>query len=421
MNGKSVAVVGTLDTKGPEYGFLLTCLRYHGLEPVLIDTSLSGINPDFAPDYTVHDVARFAGEDFSRVTSSKKAEAAGIMVKGAKEIVLKMQDEGRLDGIIALGGANGTIAAGEIMKSLRVYLPKLIVSVVAAADPRVNVGARDIVLVNSVSDMCLNRFIQRIIANASAAFAGMILLGKMPIIDNSKRLVAGTMLGLTQTFVTGVKELIERAPYEMVVFHTNGIGGGALENMVDEGLFSAVLDLTMNEQINYLNEGGFDAGATRMDAALKKGLPMVITPGCLDFINHWGRNIPVKFQERIFIYHNSQNTLMRTLPAETYPCGCYVGEKLNLTVAPIKVMIPLQGFSANDRAGGPHGQTIDGRDGGAWHCPEATQAFSDGLQQIVKNTCVKIAVLDAHINDEQFIKATAETFLEIMSVRPGLI
>jgi len=210
MNGKCVAVIGTLDTKGPEYSFLLTCLRYHGLEPVLIDISLLGINPDFNPAYTVHDVARRAGEDFGSVAVLNKIEAGRVMVPGAKGIVQEMQSKGRLDGIIALGGANGTLLAGEIMKSLRVFLPKLIVSVVAAGDPRVNVGTKDIVLVNSVSDICLNRFTARIMANAAAAFAGMIVLAQAPVIDSEKKLVAGTMLGLNQTFVLGVKELIEK-------------------------------------------------------------------------------------------------------------------------------------------------------------------------------------------------------------------
>jgi uncharacterized protein (UPF0261 family) len=421
MNRKCVAVIGTLDTKGPEYSFLLDCLRYHGLEPVLIDISLHEINPDFDPEYTVNDVARLAGEDFGRVAASNKIEAARIMVNGAKGIVQKMQSEGRLDGIIALGGANGTLLAGDIMKSLRMYLPKFIVSVVAAGDPRVNVGTKDIVLVNSVSDICLNRFTRRIMANAAAAFAGMILMPQAPIINSDKRLVAGTMLGLDQTFVLGVKELIEKEPYEMVVFHTNGVGGVALEDMVEEGLVEGILDLTLNEQVNYLTGGVFNAGPARMDAALKKGLPMVIAPGCLDFVNHWGRNIPAQFQKRTFIYHNTQNTLMRTVPEETFRCGCYVGEKLNRSSAPIRILIPLNGVSANDRAGGPHGQTMDGQDGGAWYCPEAVQAFSDGLLQTVKNTCVEILVLQAHINDERFIRATVEAFLEVMSAPPCLL
>ncbi|MFZ4440561.1 MAG: Tm-1-like ATP-binding domain-containing protein [Syntrophales bacterium] len=414
MSRKCVAVIGTLDTKGPEYSFLLTCLRYHGLEPVLIDISLYEINTDFDPEYTVNDVARLAGEDFSSVAALNKIEAAKIMVKGAKEIVQKMQSEGRLDGIIAMGGANGTLLAGEIMKSLRVYLPKFIVSVVAAGDPRVNVGTKDIVLVNSVSDICLNRFTRRIMANATAAFAGMILLAQEPVIDSEKKLVAGTMLGLNQTFVLGVKELIEKKPFEMVIFHTNGLGGVALEDMVEEGIVEGILDLTLNEQMNYLNGGVFSSGPTRMDAALKKGLPMVIAPGCLDFINHWGRNIPAQFQKRTFIYHNTQNTLMRTIPEETFRCGCYVGEKLNRSLVPVKILIPLEGVSANDRVGGPHGQTIDGRDGGSWHCSEAVHAFSDGLQQTVRNPKINTLVLQTHINDERFIQATAEAFIEVM-------
>ena len=414
MSRKCVAVIGTLDTKGPEYSFLLTCLRYHGLVPVLIDISLYEINTNFDPEYTVNDVARLAGEDFSSVAALNKIEAAKIMVKGAKEIVQKMQSEGRLDGIIAMGGANGTLLAGEIMKSLRVYLPKFIVSVVAAGDPRVNVGTKDIVLVNSVSDICLNRFTRRIMANATAAFAGMILLAQEPVIDSEKKLVAGTMLGLNQTFVLGVKELIEKKPFEMVIFHTNGLGGVALEDMVEEGIVEGILDLTLNEQMNYLNGGVFSSGPTRMDAALKKGLPMVIAPGCLDFINHWGRNIPAQFQKRTFIYHNTQNTLMRTIPEETFRCGCYVGEKLNRSLVPVKILIPLEGVSANDRVGGPHGQTIDGRDGGSWHCSEAVHAFSDGLQQTVRNPKIDTLVLQTHINDERFIQATAEAFIEVM-------
>ncbi len=416
---RTVAVVGTLDTKGPEYRFLLGCLRHHGLDPVVIDISLRRSDPGFDVHHSVDDVAGRAGAEYRSVAALNKGEAGKIMAAGARAIVQEMQRDGRLAGIIALGGANGTILCGEIMKSLPVHLPKLIVCVVAAADPRVNVGTKDIVLVNAISDMCLNRLTGRIIANAAAAFAGMILLPPAPVADSRRRLVGATMLGLDERFVSGVKRGVEQGPYEVVVFHANGVGGLALEGMLEEDLLEGILDLTLNEPLNHLLGGVFDAGPGRLDAALKKGLPMVIAPGCTDFVNFWGRNIPAHVQDRIFYFHNTQNTLMRSAPEETFRCGGWVGEKLNGTRAPVKVLVPLLGVSALDREGGAHGQTVDGRDAGPWHRPEAVQAFADGLRRSVSSPRVDVVTLQAHINDEPFARAVAGAFLDAMAAAPS--
>jgi uncharacterized protein (UPF0261 family) len=404
------AMIGTLDTKGPEFEYLEAGLQRCGLATLMVDISCLRVREGANPAYRCTEVALQGGMDFRDVAQLDRHGAGKVMVAGATTILQKLYAAGKIDGLIALGGSNGTLMACEIMKEFHIGFPKVMVSVVAASDPRQNVGTKDIVLINSVTDMCLNQLTRRILSNASAAMAGL-LQQAIPLTDvEEKPQVGATMLGLTQGCVLGTQASLETEGAEVLVFHTNGIGGAALEDLVSKGMVDAVLDLTTNEVGNNLLGGVFDAGPQRLEAAAIRGIPQVIAPGAVDFVNFWGSSVPAQFRDRRFIFHNVQNTLMRTTVEENLQIGRAFADKLNRSTGKVVVLVPLKGFSGNDRAGGPNAVTIDAKPAGPWHDPQADQAFVGGLKSTADPAVIEIWEMDAHINQPAFGRAIIDAY-----------
>jgi uncharacterized protein (UPF0261 family) len=409
MSNPTVGMIGTLDTKGPEFAYLEGELRRCGLSPLMVDISCRADVPEAEPAFRCTEVARRAGWAFGDVARFDKRAAGQIMVTGARIILEELYATGAVDGLIALGGANGTLMACQIMQAFPIGFPKVMVSVVAACDPRQNVGTTDIVLINTVTDLCLNQLTKQIFSNASAALAGMLRQAKPSAEARAKRQVGATMLGLTQGCVLQAQAALEAEGAELLIFHTNGIGGAALEDLVSKGMVDLVLDLTTNEVGNHLLGGVFDSGPQRMQAAAAAGIPQVVAPGATDFINFWGSSVPDRFRDRRFIFHNVQNTLMRTTPEENLRIGRAFADKLNQSQEKVVALVPLRGFSGNDRAGGPEAVTLDGKPAGPWHDPEADRAFLEGLRS-ANPALVDIWELDAHINEPAFAQAVLHAY-----------
>jgi uncharacterized protein (UPF0261 family) len=405
-----VAMIGTLDTKGPEFEYLGHELRRCGLDTIMVDISCLNVREDAHPTYPCVEVARRAAWNFEDVTRLDKRRAGQVMVAGATAILQELHAAGKIDSLIALGGANGTWMSCEIMKAFPIGFPKVMVAVVAACDPRQNVGTKDIFLINSVTDLCLNQLTRQIISNAAAAIAGMLYRGRSVVESTQKLQIGATMLGLTQACVLGASTALEAEGGEVLVFHTNGIGGAAVEDLITQGMVDAVLDLTTNEVGNNLLGGVFDAGPNRLEAAGAQGIPQVIAPGAVDFVNFWGHCVPERFRDRQFIFHNVQNTLMRTTVDENFRLGRLFADKLNRGQGETVVVVPLHGFSGNDRAGGANAVTIEGRPAGAWHNPQAARAFLDGLKSTADPAAIDIWEVEAHINDRAFNEAVVSAF-----------
>jgi uncharacterized protein (UPF0261 family) len=410
MAEKTVAVIGTLDTKEPECAHLQTELGRRGLRTMMIDVSCLEVRDRARVDYQCATVARRAGWDFSEVAQLNKIEAGKVLVAGATAILRELHAAGKIDGMIALGGACGSAMACSIMQAFPIGLPKLVVSVLAAGDPRQNAGTKDIILFNSVTDLCLNRVTRQIMSNAAAAMAGMLEESKTVPDSTGGLQIGATMLGLTQRCVLGVKAHFEAKRDEVLVFHSNGIGGASLEDFIARGMVDAVLDLTTNELGNHLLGGVFDAGPLRLEAAVERAIPHVVAPGCMDFVNFWGQCVPSCFRDRLFLLHSPQNTLMRTTAEENLRFGRLIAKKLNRSKGRTIIVVPLHGFSGNDVPGGPHGVTLDGEPGEQWHNPTAISAFREGLKATVDSVLVEVWEVKAHINDPVFVEAVISAF-----------
>ncbi len=396
---KTVALLGALDTKGAEYGFVKQCIEARGHKTLLIDVGVLG-DPVIEPDVTRREVAAAAGADLDDLVAKQdRGEAVAAMARGVAALVPKLFDQGRFDGIMALGGGGGTSVACTAMRTLPLGVPKVMVSTVAGTDVSGYVGVKDIVMVPSIVDVSgVNRISREVFAKAAGAVCGM-LETDVPT-GEDKPLIAASMFGNTTDCVEDAKKILEEAGYEVLAFHATGTGGKTMESLVESGMIDGVLDVTTTEWADELVGGVLAAGPTRLEAAAKSGVPAIVTPACLDMVNFWApETIPGKFDGRTFYPHNPNITLMRTNVEECTRLGEILAEKLNASTAAVTVLIPLGGLSVIDSPGGQF-----------W-LPEADEALFKAMKKNLRPD-IPVIEMDANVNDPEFSRACAEQLLK---------
>lgn len=401
----TVAIFGTLDTKGAEFRFLRDRLRALGVEPLVVNCGPLE-EPAFPPDVSAQEVAAAAGTSLAALRARRdRGEAVAAMARGAAQIAAQLFAEGRLHGIISLGGSAGTTIGTAAMRALPVGVPKVMVSTLASGDTRPYVDTKDICMLYSVVDIAgINRLSRRILGNAAAAIAGM-LSAPAPPAGEDRPLIGATMFGVTTPCVTRARELVEAAGYEVLVFHATGTGGRAMEDLVRAGYLVGVLDITTTELADELVGGVLSAGPERLEAAGAAGIPQVVAPGALDMVNFGPpETVPPRFRDRRFYQHNPTVTLMRTTSEENAALGRIVAEKLSRARGPVTVLLPLRGVSAIDREGQP------------FYDPEADAAFRSALKAHLR-AHVRLCELDLHLNDAEFAQACAEALLAALRAR----
>jgi uncharacterized protein (UPF0261 family) len=395
----SIAVLGTLDTKGDEHAYVAELIRSRGHRVVLIDAGTE-LAPRVAPDVAREEVARIAGIDLAGlVARHDRGECVAAMGKAAAAVLMKLHAEGAIDGVISLGGGGGTSICTSGMRALPLGFPKVMVSTLASGNTAQYVGVKDIVMMPSIVDVAgLNRLSRVILARAAGAICGMVEMAVPKAED--KRIVVASMFGNTTACVQAAKDIVERAGFEVLVFHATGTGGRTMESLIASGLVAGVLDLTTTEWADELVGGVLGAGPTRMDAAAHVGIPTVIAPGCLDMVNFGEpQTVPEKFKGRTFYQHNPQVTLMRTTPDECAELGRIIAQKANAYTGPVTVLLPLRGVSVISAAGG------------SFHSPEADASLFAAIKANL-NANVPLVELDCTINDPQFAEACAQALLK---------
>jgi uncharacterized protein (UPF0261 family) len=395
---KQILLIGSFDTKGEEYAFVRDLIETRGLKTLLLDTGVLD-DPSITPDIPAGDVARAGGSSLKKLRAeADRGKAVDVMIAGVRKLVPDLFDKGEFDGVLGLGGGAGTNIATAAMRELPVGLPKVMVSTLASSDVSSFVGVKDITMMYPIVDIAgLNRLSRRILANAAGAVCGMVEQ-QMPQVEE-KPLIAATMFGVTTPCVTVVREKMEQAGYEVLVFHATGTGGRAMEALIRDGYFEGVADLTTTEWCDEVAGGVLSAGPDRLEAAAKAGIPQVVSCGALDMVNfHAMHTVPKQFQKRNLYKHNPTVTLMRTSPEECAEIGRKIAEKLNMATGPVVLMLPLKGVSAIDKQGGP------------FYDPTANQALFESLRNHITSE-VKLAELDLHINDPKFADAVAEQLL----------
>jgi len=327
-----------------------------------------------------------------------------VMRRGVAQIVTEMYSE-KLNGIIAIGGGQGTALGTTSMRNLPIGIPKVMVSTLASGDTRPYVGTKDVTMMHSVVDIAgLNRISRKILTNAAGAICGMVE-ARAEDVTSDKPLIGITMFGVTTPCVMVAKEILENNGYEVIVFHCTGTGGRALEELIESGEIDGVLDVTTTELADEVAGGVLSAGPDRLEAAGKRGIPQVVVPGALEMVNFGKKEtVPLKYQQRNLYSHTPMVTLMRTNVEENRKLGNMMACKLNKASGPTAVAIPLRGFSAYDAAG-MH-----------FYQPKADKAFIEALKNSLSSD-VQLIEMDYHINDREFAHKIAGLLMEMMKNR----
>lgn len=400
----TVALVGTLDTKGAEYQWVAEKLREHGVGVTIVDT---GVNPGTVPaTVTAEEVAAAAGASIEALRSGNdRGAAVTAMGEGAAVVLGRLLADGGLHGVLALGGSGGSSIAARAVRDLPVGLPKLIVSTMASGDVSPYVGASDVSIMYSVVDVAgINRVSRAVLGNAAAGIAGMARAYRSftPAADE-RPLVAASMFGVTTAAVDAARARLEELGYEVLVFHATGSGGQALEALARSGMLAGVLDLTTTELADDLVGGVLTAGPDRLTAAGAAGVPQVVSLGALDMVNFGPRDtVPERFEGRNFFVHNPTVTLMRTTAEENAELGRRVGTKLAAAAGPTALIVPRKGVSALDADGLPF------RD------EAADAALFDAALAAVDGSSVRVVDADAHINDAELAVGAANLLHDLI-------
>jgi uncharacterized protein (UPF0261 family) len=407
---KTILLIGTFDTKGAEYSYVRDLISERGHQVLTLNAGVAG-EPTFTPDISAAQVAEAGGGDLAQLRQqADRGAALEVMMAGASKLAAQLHAEGKFDGVLGLGGSGGTAIATAAMRELPVGLPKVMVSTVASGDVQPYVGVKDIAMMYSVVDIAgLNRLSRRILANAAGMVCGAVeeegARGGEEAETRDKPLITTTMFGVTTPCVTMMRETLEQAGYEVLVFHATGSGGQAMESLISAGFISGVADVTTTEWCDELVGGVLSAGSRRLEAAAKAGLPQVVSCGALDMVNFWAvETVPPRFKERTLYKHNANVTLMRTTPQECAELGRIIASKLNRATGPTVLFIPLQGVSAIDKEGQP------------FYLPEADAALFESLRRNVRPPA-EVVELDMHINDAEFATAMAERLLEMLKAQ----
>ena len=401
-NPKSVVIIGALDTKGVEFAFVKGLIEKEGVDTLVVDFGTMG-EPYFEPDITRIEVATAGGADLSYLASGEhKDEAMETMAKGLAVVVRRLYDEGKLWGIIGMGGTGGTSIATTGMRVLPVGVPKVMVSTVGGGDVSAYAGTRDITFIPSIVDVAgINSISRTIFANAAGAIAGMVKMDQPPA-GGERPLVTASMFGNTTTCVERARGVVEKGGYEVLVFHATGIGGRTMESLITDGYIVGSMDITTTEIADEVCGGVFSAGPERCIAASKTGVPAVVVPGCVDMANFDSIDtVPEKYRDRYLYQWNPNVTLMRTNVQENIRIGETIAAATNQATAPVAVLLPMKGVSMLDS------------EGDRFWDPEADRACFDAIKSKLRPD-IPVHELDHNINDLAFADSAANTLLQMM-------
>ena len=404
MNRKrNIAILGTLDTKGSEVVFMRQLVEDRGYSATVID--LAPLDHAPIPGLPSEEVFRWKAPG----PSSEKEKIMEAMGAWATERLLSLYREGKIDGVIGLGGNQGSAVASMAMRGLPFGFPKYLVSTVASGNIRPYVGCKDIGVIFSVGDFLggPNAVTRSILCNAVSAVIGMVEHGEKVTVDPAKRTIAITALGNTEPAVRKAVRFFQEKGFQAIPFHASGAGGSAMEELIEEGIVDGVLDLTPHE----LTEEVVGAGAYlpvkpgRLKAAGAKAIPQVISTGGMEYLCFGPReSIPIKLRNRKIYMHNPYNANVKVSRREMAVVAETMAERLNGARGPVAIVIPLRGWS------------IYGAKGGPLHDEAGYRIFLKTLRHHLREGIVMEEV-DAHINDPVFVDRCVRRLVGFMDGR----
>jgi len=405
MSGKTIAVLATLDTKGRETEYLRDRIAGFGDQALVIDTGVTG-TPAARPDITREQVAEAGGMSLKKILADPTREvAAPVMAAGATAIVTRLAAEGRIHGILSIGGTQGTTLSTKAMRALPYGFPKVMVSTMASGNVGPWVDIKDVTMMFSVTDiMGLNPVMRKILANAAGAACGMADVD-VQVARGQKPLVAITTVGITTQGAMKAAELLEKAGYETIIFHAIGPGGRAMEQMMKEGLIGAVLDYSTIEVSNEMHHALLAGGVERLTTAGKLGLPQVLCPGAIEvLVFNEPETVPPRYAGRTLIRHSPQITDLRLNKEEMAEVGKEVARRLQFTRSRAVFMIPTAGYDS---------YAVKGK---GFYDPQADAAFVAELKANLPKS-IRVVERDTHIEDPAFAAEAVETLIALIEAK----
>jgi len=272
------------------------------------------------------------------------------------------------------------------------------------------VAESDIAMYPSIGDVSLNRITKSVMEDAALAMAAAVKRRALKQALGIKKppLVAVSSFGGTAACVERVTDRLESLGYEVILFHASGVGGKSLERLAASGELLGVIDVTTHELADLIVDGVYSAGDRRLTGAGAAGLPQVIVPGAIDHANFWVGQVPERYLSREFFRYNAQNLLMRTNAEEFEKLGREIGDRLNAAKGPVRVLVPLEGFSEHTKR---RATDLAGNDRGPWKRPEEYQLFMNALKKHLKIAPIEEHAL--HVNDSVFADACVDAFVQI--------
>jgi uncharacterized protein (UPF0261 family) len=403
VSDKSILILGCFDTKGEVFSYLRECIIARGESVVTIDTGIFGSIQAFPVDFEADVVAAAAGHDIGDLRRDRdRGKAIDVMGRGAFRLVSQLYAEGKIKAVAGMGGGGGTYIALSAMQGIPFGVPKVCLTTLATKDLSRQIGDKDIMLIPSVVDVAgMNHILRQLVAQAAAAVCAMANVEATDK-DIKARRIAISMFGNTTPCVDKCTELLTKAGYEVLAFHATGAGGKAMESLIREGCFDAVLDITTTELADDLCGGICSAGPERLTAAVEMGIPQVVVPGCLDMVNFAHPDtIPQAFAGRHLYSWAPDVTLMRTDERENAILGERLARKVSRSPVPAAIVLPLRGISQI------------ASEGGIFHDTAADEALFAAIRANVSAN-VPVTEADTHINDPAFAHLLVETLLGLM-------
>jgi len=399
----TVLLVAAMDTKGEEALYLSRCLKEAGVEVMIMNVGILGESP-VSTQISAREVAENAGWTLERIRSVKgEGKAIEIMITGAIKCALTLYEKGKIQGLLSLGGSMGTDMGTSIMRAFPIGFPKVMISTLASFNTRPYVGTRDIMMLNSICDLSgLNRITERILKNGALAVAGMVKAFAQ-YKKGSKPLVLLSTLGTTEACSLGIKHALEAEGREVIVFHSTGTGGKALEEMVQEEEVESVIEISLTELGANLVGGDYDAGPTRGQTSLEKGVPVIFVPGNTEFFSTGPLQFAKqRFPGRRYHIHNAAITAVHLERTETLTIAERLAALCNKGKGPRAIIVPLGGLSSYDQPGGP------------FYEPEVPALFLEVVKKGLRQG-TELHGFPYHVNDPAFAQEVVQVWQRFCS------
>lgn len=406
----TIAILACCDTKLNEMLFLRKYFLTQNIDTLFLDISLGPDVPEVENRITREELIAASGRKWEELRETEKHEKMLLMIEGLKKTVPDLFQKQAFQGIMCIGGLQNMTIGSAAMQALPVGVPKMIVSTVASGSRKFSqvVGARDIVVMPSLCDFTgLNEISRTILTNAAAAMTGMTTHAGQPFQCSGKQLIGSTFMGANNDMASRAIKRLQDAGSEVVSFHSTGTGGKLLEEFIETGVITAVMDLSLHETVyEYFGNRGFGEGAPdRLLQGARKGIPMVVCPGCIDFMCITPEDLKSdrffpEWEKRKYIWHNPALAHVKLTPEEAEGVASLLVSRLNQAKGEVRVLLPQSGLRSLSRPGDPlYDEDVDAAVAGV---------FASQLRPDIP--CIRYA---GNFDDPEFADLCADTMLQL--------